>query len=415
MTESSSTRGRLTRRGFLKTAGAAAGVAGLAGVASMATADGWLAPASAEAAPEEHVARTYHQSHCGGMCSLACTVRDGRMVKVQPNGVGNPDFQTICLKGISEVAHIYGKGRVQTPLKRVGERGSGQFEPISWDEALDIMESEIRRIIDTYGAYSVLTIGEDGHRESKNLHSGGGMHSTLMSKLGGYTREVRTPDSVEGWYWGAKHFWGSGCNKGLGMPAPPQTGYNPWHVLRDISEHSEMIAFAAGDWELTQNYASQLWSRLLKFWEECGKKFVVIDRSATTRHAAMTTSGSPILPNTDAALDFAVMYVWFTEGPLRQGVLRHPHRRPGQGEGVRARHRRGGHSPKTPAWAAERTGIPEYTIKAYARNRAPLHHSIGALQLRRHQGPLQLRARPHPRLPAWPSGAWANPASSRRI
>ncbi len=51
MTESSSTRGRLTRRGFLKTAGAAAGVAGLAGVASMATADGWLAPASAEAAP----------------------------------------------------------------------------------------------------------------------------------------------------------------------------------------------------------------------------------------------------------------------------------------------------------------------------------------------------------------------------
>ena len=137
MTESSSTRGRLTRRGFLKTAGAAAGVAGLAGVASMATADGWLAPASAEAAPEEHVARTYHQSHCGGMCSLACTVRDGRMVKVQPNGVGNHDFQTICLKGISEVAHIYGKGRVQTPLKRVGERGSGQFEPISWDEALD--------------------------------------------------------------------------------------------------------------------------------------------------------------------------------------------------------------------------------------------------------------------------------------
>ena len=68
MTESSSTRGWLTRRGFLKTAGAAAGVAGLAGVASMATADGWLAPASAEAAPEEHVARTYHQSHCGGMC-----------------------------------------------------------------------------------------------------------------------------------------------------------------------------------------------------------------------------------------------------------------------------------------------------------------------------------------------------------
>ena len=158
MTESSSTRGRLTRRGFLKTAGAAAGVAGLAGVASMATADGWLAPASAEAAPEEHVARTYHQSHCGGMCSLACTVRDGRMVKVQPNGVGNPDFQTICLKGISEVAHIYGKGRVQTPLKRVGERGSGQFEPISWDEALDEVAELIKTTQDAYGRDSIMVL-----------------------------------------------------------------------------------------------------------------------------------------------------------------------------------------------------------------------------------------------------------------
>lgn len=123
MTESSSTRGRLTRRGFLKTAGAAAGVAGLAGVASMATADGWLAPASAEAGARGACGAHLPSEPLRGMCSLACTVRDGRMVKVQPNGVGNPDFQTICLKGISEVAHIYGKGRVQTPLKRVGERG----------------------------------------------------------------------------------------------------------------------------------------------------------------------------------------------------------------------------------------------------------------------------------------------------
>ncbi|MBO4353177.1 MAG: molybdopterin-dependent oxidoreductase, partial [Eggerthellaceae bacterium] len=249
---------------------------------------------------------------------------------------------------------------------------------------LDIMESEIKRILEKYGPYSVLTIGEDGHRESKNLHSGGGMHSTLMSKLGGYTREVRTPDSVEGWYWGAKHFWGSGCNKGLGMPAPPQTGYNPWHVLRDISEHSEMIAFAAGDWELTQNYASQLWSRMLLFWEECGKEFVVIDPFCNyTAVCHDTMKWIPILPNTDAALDFAVMYVWFTEDlydkeycdthtlgldKVKAYVL-------GEEDGI----------PKTPAWAAERCGVPEYTIKAYARNRARLttasvHFSSGAIK-----------------------------------
>ena len=92
----------------------------------------------------------------------------------------------------------------------------------------------------------------------------------------------------------------------------------------------------------------------------------------------------PILPNTDAALDFAVMYVWFTEGlydkeycdthtvgldKVKAYVLGTDE------EGI----------PKTPAWAAERTGIPEYTIKAYARNRArfttaSVHFSSGAIK-----------------------------------
>jgi trimethylamine-N-oxide reductase (cytochrome c) len=206
-----------------------------------------------------------------------------------------------------------------------------------------------------------------------------------MSKIGGYTREVRTPDSVEGWYWGAKHFWGSGCNKGLGMPAPPQTGYNPWHVLKDITENSEMIAFAAGDWELTQNYASQLWSRLIKFWEKIGKEFVIVDPFCNyTAVCHDTMKWIPILPNTDAAFDFAVMYVWFTEDlydkdyvathsigieKVRAYVL-------GEDEDGVA---------KTPEWASERCGVAPWTIRAYARNRAQLvtssvHFSSGAIK-----------------------------------
>ncbi len=293
---------------------------------------------------------------------------------------------------------VYSKNRTRYPLKRVDwepggdpakinaqNRGVSKFKRISWDEALDIMESELRRIVETYGPYSVLTIGEDGHRESKNLHSGGGMHSAFMSKLGGYTRETRTPDSVEGWYWGAKHFWGSGCNKGLGMPAPPQTGYNPWHGIRDVSEHAKLIAFAAGDWELTQNYASQLWSRVINFWKKIGKEFVIIDPFCNyTAVCHDNMKWIPILPNTDAALDFAVMYVWITEDlydkeyvethsvgfeKVRAYVLGEDE------EGI----------PKTPAWAAERCGVPEWTIKAYARNRAKkitasVHFSSGAIK-----------------------------------
>lgn len=293
---------------------------------------------------------------------------------------------------------VYSKNRVRYPLKRVdwepggdpakinaANRGKSKFVRISWDEALDIMESEIRRIIEKYGPYSVFTIGEDGHRESKDLHAGGGMHSNFMSKLGGYTRETRTPDSVEGWYWGAKHVWGSGSNKGLGMIAPPQTGYNSWNVIKDITDYSELIVFDAGDFELTQNYGSQFWSRLLKFWESVGKEFVIVDPFCNyTAVCHDTMKWIPILPNTDVAFDFGVMYVWITEGlydkdyvethtigfdKVKAYILGEDE------EGIA----------KTPAWAAERCGVPAYTIKAYARNVAKkvtshAHFSSGSVK-----------------------------------
>lgn len=356
----------------------------------------------------------------GGDLTYVDTDKDGKIVRIRPIHyldkyteeelepamwtikVGDKEFRP-SLKSVPNYFalayknRIYSKNRVMYPLKRIdwepggdpkkinaANRGKSKFVRISWDEALDIMESEIKRIIEQYGPYSVLTIGEDGHRESKNLHSGGGMHSTLMSKLGGYTREVRTPDSVEGWYWGAKHFWGSGCNKGLGMPAPPQTGYNPWHVVKDVSENSELIAFAAGDWETTQNYSSQLWSRLLNFWEECGKEFVIIDPFCNYTAVCHDMKWIPILPNTDSALDFAVMYVWITEDLYdKDYVDTHTVGFDKVKAYVMGEDEEG--IPKTPAWAAERTGIPEYTIKAYARNRAKLttasvHFSSGAIK-----------------------------------
>ena len=82
MGDLSSATTQMTRRSFLKMTGVAAGALGLAGASSMLTTDGWLSPASAHATVDEHIARTYHQSHCGGMCSLACTVRDLSLIHI---------------------------------------------------------------------------------------------------------------------------------------------------------------------------------------------------------------------------------------------------------------------------------------------------------------------------------------------
>lgn len=139
--------GFLSRRGLFK----AAGALGLAGGASMAAADGWLKPATAQAEPEEHTACTYHNEHCLCNCVLQCTVRDGRLVMVQPRPNEDKRFENVCLKGISEIQHIYGEARIQAPMRRVGERGSGEFEVISWDEAFQMIADNFKACQDTYG------------------------------------------------------------------------------------------------------------------------------------------------------------------------------------------------------------------------------------------------------------------------
>lgn len=155
MSRTDTSHGGISRRGFIKGAGAL-GVLGL-GLGSMTSTSGWLSKASATETVDEHFAYTYHQAHCGGMCPLKCTVRDGRLVMIQPNDACAMDrLKTICLKGISEVQHIYGEGRIQAPLKRVGDRGTNQFEQVSWEEALDDIANKIKESQDTYGKNSVV-------------------------------------------------------------------------------------------------------------------------------------------------------------------------------------------------------------------------------------------------------------------
>lgn len=156
MSETTHPTGGLTRRGFLKGAGVTAGALGLAGAASMTATDGWLAPAKANAEPEEHIGYIYHQNHCGGNCSLKCTARDGRLAIIEPNdGFDDPTYSTCCLKGLSEIQHVYSIERIQSPLKRVGERGEGKFEAISWDEAYQILMENLEALWSKYGKESV--------------------------------------------------------------------------------------------------------------------------------------------------------------------------------------------------------------------------------------------------------------------
>ena len=91
----------------------------------------------------------------GPQCGLNVYVKDGKAVKIE----GDPDHPVnrgkLCTKGAACRQYVYRDDRIKTPMKRVGERGSSDFVPISWEEAYDTIESNLRSIKETYGAESV--------------------------------------------------------------------------------------------------------------------------------------------------------------------------------------------------------------------------------------------------------------------
>jgi molybdopterin guanine dinucleotide-containing S/N-oxide reductase-like protein len=280
---------------------------------------------------------------------------------------------------------IYSPNRVMHPLKRVdwdpnGERnpqnrGTSRYVRISWDEAIDIVASEIKRVQKKYGPTAILAQA-DGHGESKVIHAAHGCNRKLLSLMGGLTYQSRNPDSWEGWYWGAKHVWG--CE-----PLGKQRSVS--NNVPDIAEHSELLLFWGCDPETTPwGWNGQIASRLCYWFTELGIKQVYICPDVNYGNAVHANKWIPIRPNSDAALQLAIACVWITEGTYDKeyiathavGFDKFEEYVLGKEDGV----------PKTPDWAEEKTTIPSRTIKALAREwaskRTTIVHSNGGPMIR---------------------------------
>ena len=187
-----------------------------------------------------------------------------------------------------------------------------------------------------------------------------GCQVLLHDRLGGFTQQVRNPDSWEGWYWGSMHVWGTGA---VGMMRPSD------NTMKDITEHCDLALFWGGDPETTPwGNTGQLASRLLYFWTDAGIKQVYIQPELNYAAAIHADKWIPVLPNTDAALQLAIIYLWLQEGTYDKeyvkthtvGLDKIADYVNGKEDGIA----------KTPAWAATKCGVPEWTIKALARESA---------------------------------------------
>lgn len=261
----------LTRRGFLKTTGVAAGALGLAGAAGMTATSDWLGTTDAYAEPEEKTVYTLHQFMCQGNCSLKCTIRDGRLAKIEPNDTVDKYYRHCCVKGISEIQHVYSSERLQTPLKRVGERGSGEFVSITWDEALEIVGEEIKKAWDAYGHEAVYVSSSNEPQ-----------FSMLAPLLGAGT-------GVE-----------PGIDRGVGNGIDVATGGNgfasPSNESRDWVNSKTLIIDGYNYLETCMMQANALLDA-----KEAGCEIIVIDPHFSTT-ASKAHKWIPIKPGTDPAL-----------------------------------------------------------------------------------------------------------------
>ena len=91
----------------------------------------------------------------GMHCGINAYIKDGKVIKIE--GIdGHPSNDgRLCTKGLSNRQYIYRENRVLTPLKRVGKRGEGKFEPITWDEAYAEIAKGLNAAKAKYGAESV--------------------------------------------------------------------------------------------------------------------------------------------------------------------------------------------------------------------------------------------------------------------
>ncbi len=309
-------------------------------------------------------------------------VEDGRIVRIIPLQLDDSDGPTFTIQARGRdftpparttlspwtVAHrstIYAPNRILTPLKRVdfdphGERnidkrGESGYEPISWDEALDMVADEIIRLKREVGPAAVLTT-PGSHHLWGNIGYRFSAYNRFMNLIG-YTYGEHNPDSWEGWQWGGAHMWG--FSNRLGIP-------EQYDLLEDALKHSEMVVFWSADPETTGGVYGCFESTVRRDWlKQSGMKMVFID--PYYNHTAGLIGDKWFAPRlgTDVAMGLAIAFVWLTEGLYdKEYVATRTHGFDewkayvlGESDGT----------PKTPDWAEIETTIPAREIRALAR------------------------------------------------
>jgi anaerobic dimethyl sulfoxide reductase subunit A len=105
-------------------------------------------------AEKKRIVSTSCSYDCGSRCLLKVHVTQGEITHIGTDTRSMPSLKA-CIRGLSQRDVVYAPDRITTPLKRVGKRGDGKFEPISWEEALATVTEKLLQVKKEYGNHAI--------------------------------------------------------------------------------------------------------------------------------------------------------------------------------------------------------------------------------------------------------------------
>jgi anaerobic dimethyl sulfoxide reductase subunit A len=305
--------------------------------------------------------------NCGGRCLLIAHVENGRITRLdtddRPDSLAAPQLRA-CVRGRAYLRRQYHPDRLLHPLKRVGARGEGKFERISWDEALDLVAGQMQRVKASYGSQALFVpYGTGSYNQLNGAHTARRLLNLFGGCLGIYNS----------YSWGAINIATPTVYGTLITGSQRQDWLNSRYMLMWGWNPAEMRDGTNSDY-------------FVKLARENGARVVCIDPRHTLSAASLADEWIPISPGTDTALMSALAYVMITENLIDAEFIRthcvgfDRSRMPigledaesytdyvlGTRDGVA----------KSPEWAEAITTVPRDTIARIAREYATIKPAV---------------------------------------
>ncbi|MFW2333031.1 molybdopterin-containing oxidoreductase family protein [Ilumatobacter sp.] len=300
---------------------------------------------------------------CPDSCGWVVTVDETDTGPVAVKLRGNPahpySYGELCPKVNRFLDRVYSPDRVLYPLRRVGPKGSGRFEQITWNDALDEIGSRLNGIIEESGGEAIMPFSDAGNQ---SILATQGISSRLFHHIGA-TRLLRNI-----------------CGPTVGAGTEMTNGSSLGADAMDL-EHSRLIVLWGTNTKLTNRH---LWPVIEKA-RANGARLVVIDPIRTVTADDCDQFVQP-LPGTDIAIMLAMMHVIVRDDLVdREWVDEHTLGFDELAASV---------ADRTPAWAAQQCGVDADVIELLAREYATStpaairtligaeHHENGAMFFR---------------------------------